>query len=104
MTNPPTVQKLTGDDVKTLAWGVVGAAAVAVFVAPMVSKYLGIGPTLALILAGLAVAWFFSGTLRKMGQGAVVFGLGSLAVSYLGPMLQRVNPLSRAGGSDPLFA
>ena len=97
MSNAPTVNKLTGDDVKGTLWGVVGAAAVAVFLAPLLSKYLGIGGVFAIIIAGAAVAYFFSGKLRLMGQGAVTFGLASLAMAYIGPMLHRINPF---GGGD----
>lgn len=103
MSNAPTVNKLTGDDVKGTLWGAVGAAAVAVFLAPTLSRWLGIGGILAILIAGAAVAYFFTGTWRQMGQGAVTFALASLAMAYIGPMFARFAP-GGDSGSDALTA
>lgn len=81
-----TLEKATGESMSGLAWMVAGAAAVAVFLAPLISKYLGISATFALILGGIALAYLGKGGLRKAGQGAAVFGIASFAMGYLTPI------------------
>ena len=89
------VNKATGESVSGLVWMVAGAAAVAVFLAPLVSRYLGISATLALILGGVALAYFAKGGLRKAGQGAAVFGIASWAMTLLGPLFASINPFGQ---------
>lgn len=100
MPETPSVEKLTGEDVKGTAWGVIGATVAVVVLAPIVAKYLGISATLALIIAGIGLAYFGRGLVRKMGQGAAMFGLTSWVVAMLGPVVQKMNPLAPKNGAS----
>ncbi|HWG92546.1 MAG TPA: hypothetical protein VNZ52_16995 [Candidatus Thermoplasmatota archaeon] len=100
------VQTATGESGKSLAFMVVGAVAVAVLVAPLISRFLPVGATWAMILAGAAVAYFAKGAIKKAGQGAVIFGLATVAMQFLGPILSKINPFggSEAASSNPALA
>lgn len=80
------VQKVTGESTKTVIWMVAGAAAVAVFVAPLLQRYLPISATLALIIAGAALAYFGKGAIKSAGQGAAFVGISSYAMSLIAPI------------------
>lgn len=92
MTSDGIVQKGTGETVRGLLWMAAGAAFVAVVVAPYLTRMLGIGAALAMILAGVAIAYFTGGGFRKAAQGAAMFGVASLAMTYLAPIFARVVP------------
>jgi hypothetical protein len=98
------VQKATGESLGGLGWMVVGAAALAVFVAPLVSRYLGISATIALIVAGVALAYFGTGGIRKAGQGAAVFGIASWAMGYLAPMLGGLGGSKSTKNASPSYS
>lgn len=87
-----TVQTATGYDWKGLLWGVAGAALIALLLAPMISRWLGISAVLAVILIGAALAFLgkTGGAVRTMGQAGVVFGLASFANNLLRPALASV--------------
>jgi hypothetical protein len=94
------VKEGTGESLKGLAWLVVGAALGASLLAPMVSSWLGISGELAMILAGMAIAFVGSGAIKKAGQGSAVFGIGLLGASMLGPMLGKITPGDAGGNAN----
>lgn len=83
MTNP--VETATGESMSSLIWMAVGAAA-GILVGPLVASYLGISPVIATVLVGAALAYFASGAMKKLGQGAALYSIVSLAVGFLGPI------------------
>jgi Kef-type K+ transport system membrane component KefB len=83
-------QTATGETPSGLMWMVLGAAALVAVVAPILSAKLGISPLISVIVAGVALAYFAKGNFRKAGQGAAVYGIASLAMAYVGPMLSNI--------------
>lgn len=97
-----TAQVVTGTSPKSLLLGAAGAAVATMFIAPRISAALGISVTVALILAGIAIAMFAGKIpwLRKAGQGAAAFGITSVLLSYAPSVMGNF-----AGNSaDALFA